>query len=50
MDHNFKIIWSTPDGWKIHVKVFNADGVRELEQLGYYFDDFVGDGTEVWKR
>lgn len=38
------------DGWKLIVKVHSPEGVKELEDAGYYFDDFAGAGKEVWKK
>ena len=48
---NFEIITDYyGDGWKLRVRVLNDAGLKELEELGYFFDDFFGDGTEIWKR
>lgn len=44
----YEIIWT--DGYFIKVKIFNKDGVKQLEEDGYFFDDFYGDGTERWSR
>ena len=45
---NYEIIWD--DGYYIKVKIYNEQGVKELAEKGYWFDDFFGDGTERWSR
>lgn len=46
----YKVIWD--DGYKFRVHITNNCGVENLEAGGYYFDDFVGDGSgdEIWTR
>jgi len=46
----YTIIWN--DGFKARVHINNEYGVEELESKGFYFDDFVDDGTgdEIWER
>lgn len=44
----YEIIWT--DGYWVRVRILNENGVKELEDEGYYFDDFYGDGTERWSR
>lgn len=38
------------DGLRYRVRVDGEEGVKELEEDGFYFDDFWGDGTEIWKK
>ena len=45
---NYEVLWD--DGFKIRVRIINKEGIRELEDAGFYFDDFYGDGTERWER
>lgn len=44
----YEIIWT--DGYFYKVRILNADGVKELQADGYWFDDYYGDGTERWTR
>ena len=45
---NYEVLWD--DGFKVRVRILNKEGIRELEDAGFYFDDFYGDGTEKWTR
>lgn len=49
-EKNYKIIWT--DGYRFRIHVTGANGVKELEADGFWFDDFFDDGTgdELWKR
>lgn len=38
------------DGLRFRVHVDDDQGVKELEQDGFWFDDFCDDGDEIWKR
>lgn len=45
---NFKIEYGHLGDYKIYVRILNKEGLTELENLGYFFDDFCGGGTEKW--
>ena len=48
MKKGYEIIWT--DGYFIKVKIFNKDGVKQLEEDGYFFVGFYGGGIERWSR